>query len=289
MQTVAGIPFLKMNGLGNEIVVIDFRGSKSAMTSKLASAIAARPACHFDQLMVLHDPRTPGTASYVRIFNADGSEVAACGNGARCVAWVLSQRSGQTAPAIETKAGLLMTTINADGSITVDMGTPKFGWQEIPLAEPFHDTRNIELQVGPIDKPLLHTPSVVNVGNPHCIFWVDDVNVVDLARVGPMLEYHRLFPEQANISLAHVTSPVTITLKVWERGVGLTKACGTAACAAVVAAVRKLLTERRVTVTLPGGDLIVEWRADDHVLMTGPVELEHEGVLDAAALSAASA
>ena len=162
------------------------------------------------------------------------------------------------------------------------MGKPRFGWRDIPLAEPFHDTRTIELQIGPIDKPILHSPSVVNVGNPHAVFWVEDVGAYDLGRIGPMLENHPIFPERANISLAQVVVPTAITLRTWERGAGLTKACGSAACAAAVCAVRKKLTERRVTVTLPGGPLDIEWRADDHILMTGPVELEHEGVLDAA-------
>lgn len=162
------------------------------------------------------------------------------------------------------------------------MGTPRFGWQDIPLAEEFRDTRAIELQVGPIDAPIIHSPSVVNVGNPHCIFWVKSLDVIDLAAVGPMLEHHPMFPERANISLAHVTSRDALTLKVWERGVGLTRACGTAACAAAVCAARKRLTGRTVTVTLPGGDLLIEWReGDDHILMTGPVSYDFEGVLPA--------
>jgi diaminopimelate epimerase len=157
------------------------------------------------------------------------------------------------------------------------MGAPKFDWQDIPLVEAFHNTRSIELQVGPIDAPLIHTPSVVNVGNPHCIFWVDRLDIVNLGRVGPMLEHHRLFPDRANISLAHVTSRTSITLQTWERGAGLTRACGSAACAAAVCAVRKNLTERTVTVTVPGGPLLIEWTADDTILMTGPVADEFTG------------
>ena len=160
------------------------------------------------------------------------------------------------------------------------MGKPRFGWQDMPLAEAFHDTKTIELQIGPIEKPILHSPSVVNVGNPHAVFWVADVNAYDLARVGPMLEHHPMFPQRANISLAHVTSPSSITLRTWERGAGLTKACGSAACAAAVCAARKGLTQRLVTVTLPGGDLQIEWRADNEILMTGPVESEHDGALN---------
>ena len=179
---------------------------------------------------------------------------------------------------LETSAGLLDCVRIDEWTYQIDMGRPRLSWQEIPLAEEFADTRGIELQIGPIDAPVLHTPSVVNMGNPHAIFWVEDVNAYDLARFGPLLENHPIFPEKANISLAQVVSRSHIILKVWERGVGLTRACGSAACAAAVAAVRKDLTSRHVRISLPGGDLHIEWRAsDDHVLMTGPVELEFEG------------
>jgi diaminopimelate epimerase len=163
------------------------------------------------------------------------------------------------------------------------MGAPRFGWREIPLSEEFRDTRMIELQIGPIDAPVLHSPSVVNVGNPHCVFWVKDVEAHDLARLGPMLENHPMFPERANISLAQVTSPSSLTVRVWERGAGLTRACGTAACAAAVCAARKRLTGREAAVTLPGGVLDIAWREhDDHMLMTGPFAYEFDGVLEEA-------
>jgi diaminopimelate epimerase len=217
----------------------------------------------------------------MRIHNRDGGEVDACGNATRCVGWLLMGESGKDAATIETNAGLLRAfATGRPETIAVDMGTPKFGWRDIPLAEEFHDTRAIELQIGPIDKPVLHSPSVVSMGNPHAIFWVDDVEAYDLERFGPLLENHPMFPERANISLAHVTSPAAITVKTWERGAGITKACGTGACAVAVAAARKDLTGRHVTVTLPGGPLDVEWRGDDHVWMTGPVETEFEGTLD---------
>jgi diaminopimelate epimerase len=159
------------------------------------------------------------------------------------------------------------------------MGVPKFGWRDIPLAEAFADTRAIELQVGPIDKPILHSPSVANIGNPHAVFWVDNVADYDLGRLGPMLENHPLFPERANISLACVTGQGAITLRTWERGAGLTRACGSAACAAAVCAVRKGLTSRRVGVTLPGGRIDIEWGADGRIRMTGPIAFEYDGVL----------
>jgi diaminopimelate epimerase len=270
-----------MNGLGNEIVVVDLRGRREAFTAASAHAVAGRQGSHFDQMMVLHDPKYPGTEAYIRIYNTDGSEVEACGNGMRCVGWLVAGQTGRKALKFETKAGVLDVEVKDIAHITVDMGRPKFGWKDIPLAEAFHDTKTIELQIGPIDKPILHSPSVVNVGNPHAVFWVVDVNAYDLARIGPMLENHPIFPERANISVAHVTSPRAITLRTWERGAGLTMACGSAACAAAVCAARKGLTGRQVTVTLPGGPLLIEWTAGDRILMTGPVEQEHEGVLDA--------
>lgn len=267
-----------MNGLGNEIVVIDLRADTRVLSEADVRAIAAVPSSHFDQLMVLLKPKTPGTAAFVRIFNTDGSESAACGNGTRCIGWTEFERTGKKSQHFETKAGLLDVTVADIDHITVDMGEPRFRWDEIPLAEPFHDTRHIELQIGPIDNPVLHSPSVVNVGNPHAIFWVDDVMAYDLGRFGPMLENHPIFPERANISLAHIAARDAITLRVWERGTGLTKACGTAACAAAVAAMRLGLTGRTVTVTLPGGPLVVTLTPENRILMTGPVEFEHDGL-----------
>lgn len=284
MSASATIPFVKMNGLGNEIVVVDLRASPKVFTAEEAAAIAADRPSRFDQMMVLHPPATPGSESFVRIYNADGSEAGACGNGMRCVAWWLAQALGRDAFKVETTAGILDAIVRSTEAITVDMGEPRFAWQDIPTAEEFRDTRAIELQIGPIDNPVLHSPSVVNVGNPHAIFWVEDVNAYDLARLGPMLENHPIFPERANISLAHVTSREAITLRTWERGAGLTQACGSAACAAAVSAARKKLTDRKVVVTLPGGPLTIEWAENNHILTTGPVEFEYEGAIDLAKL-----
>jgi diaminopimelate epimerase len=277
MSDVATIPYVKMNGLGNEILVVDLRGRRTRLTTSQVRHVAAEPRARFDQMMVLHEPRTPGTEAFVRIYNADGSEVSACGNGTRCIGWQIAEATGRRAIRFETLAGLLEVRVESIERITVDMGSPRFAWNEIPLAEPFDDTRNIELQIGPIDNPVLHSPCVVNVGNPHAIFWVQDVNAYDLGRFGPMLENHPIFPERANISLAAVTSPSAITLRTWERGAGLTKACGTAACAAAVCAARKGLTGRKVTVTLPGGPMVIEWTAQNRILMTGSVQVEHSG------------
>jgi diaminopimelate epimerase len=294
MSALANHAFVKMNGLGNEIVVVDLRappGAAGAITAADARAAAQPGGAPYDQLMTLQTPRTPGTDAYVRIYNNDGSEAGACGNGMRCVAELLFRETGKTALTFETRAGLLNCWKGEEPHVsTVDMGVPRFAWNEIPLAEEFRDTRAIELQIGPIDKPILHSPSVVNMGNPHAVFWVDDVEPYDLGKIGSLLENHPMFPERANISLAAIKARDHIVLRTWERGAGLTKACGSAACAAAVAAARLKRTERRVTVSLPGGDLRIEWRArDDHVLMTGPVEYEYAGTFDPALFAAAGA
>jgi diaminopimelate epimerase len=278
----SGLPFRKMSGLGNEILVVDLRGGRAFdLSPSVVQAIAKQPLSHFDQMMVLSEPRSLGTQAYVRIYNADGSEAEACGNGMRCIGWLEAEQTGRRALEFETRAGRLQVDVAGREHIRVDMGAPKFGWRDIPLAEAFADTRAIELQVGPIDKPILHSPCVANVGNPHAVFWVEDVAAYDLGRIGPMLERHPLFPERANISLAKVTNSDAITLRTWERGAGLTRACGSAACAATVCAARKGLTGRHVLVTLPGGPIDIEWGEDDHIRMTGPVEFAYDGTLDA--------
>ena len=280
-RSVDGVPFLKMNGLGNQIIVVDMRGRADRVAPSAAIALNGTPGTGFDQIMAIHDPRTPGTFSYVEIINADGSRAQACGNGMRCVVQALTAEQGRHRFTFETVAGLLFGEELEDGLITVDMGTPKFAWYEIPLAEEFMDTRQIELQIGPIEAPVLHSPSVASMGNPHATFWVqDDVWSYALDRFGPMLENHPIFPERANISIAQVVAPDRIILRTWERGAGLTEACGTAACAAAVNGARTRRTGRNVTVTLPGGDLRIAWRDDDHVVLTGPAELEWTGMVD---------
>jgi diaminopimelate epimerase len=269
------VEFARMNGLGNEIIVADMRGRADRIAPAAAIALNGDPAMKFDQIMAIHDPRTGGTDNYVSIINSDGSPAQACGNGMRCVVQALAAETGRKDFLFETVAGILDAHEHADGLISVDMGKPRFGWQEIPLAEEFRDTRMIELQVGPIDAPVLHSPSVVSMGNPHAIFWVkDDVWDYALDRFGPLLENHPIFPERANISIVRVMSPEHLVMRTWERGAGLTRACGTAACAAAVSAARTGRTGRRVRVTVPGGDLLIEWRGDDHVVMTGPAEME---------------
>jgi diaminopimelate epimerase len=285
MGALANHAFVKMNGIGNEIVVVDLRagGAKGTMIAAEEARAAASPSgAPYDQLMAIYPARTPGTDGYIRIFNNDGSEAGACGNGMRCVADYVVKHGGKGTLTFETTSGIVNCWKGEDGLFTVDMGRPRFAWNEIPLAEEFRDTRMIELQVGPIDKPVLHSPSVVNMGNPHAIFWVDDVNAYDLERFGPLLENHPIFPERANITLAHIVDREHIVMRTWERGAGLTKACGSAACATAVAAARLKRTNRKVQMTLPGGELRIEWRDDDHVLMTGPVEFEFEGKFDSA-------
>lgn len=285
------LAFTKMQGAGNDFVVLDCTRQPFDLDSSQLKKIADR---HFgvgcDQVLVVERPRDPAADFRYRIFNADGSEVEACGNGMRCVGWTVAEATGRRALKFETKAGVLEVGVAGIGCITVDMGRPRFGWQDIPLARPVNDTMAVELRASPLDEAILHSPSVVNVGNPHAVFWVDDVEAYDLAALGPMLETHPIFPERANISLACVTSPTAIVLRTWERGAGLTRACGSAACAAAVASARLDRTGRAATVTLPGGDLAIDWRArDEHVLMTGPVAYEYEGRFDPALFAAAGA
>lgn len=282
--------FLKMNGLGNDFVVLDLRREPLALTDALARAIADRDkGIGCDQLITIEEPRHGGDA-FMGIRNQDGGTVEACGNAARCIGKLILDETGKDAVVIETLGGDTVATRADGGNITVDMGAPRLRWDEIPLSEEFQDTRGIELEIGPLGNPIMHSPGVVNVGNPHAVFFVEDADAIDLERSGPMLEHHPLFPERANISVAQVLSPTHLKLRTWERGVGLTRACGTAACAATVAAIRRRKTEREITVSLPGGDLTVEWReADNHIYMTGPVMLDYEGELDPALLSGAAA
>lgn len=276
---ISSAPFAKMNGIGNEITVLDLRASPLRLDTAKARMIAAEPLTAFDQLMTIEPPRTAGSDAFMHIFNTDGSLSGACGNGTRCVGLVLAEESGRHDFVLETSAGLLTVKAESAARITVDMGRPRFAWHEIPLAEPVDDTRALSMDWGVSEAPMLRSPSLVNIGNPHAIFWVDDLTSIDLARIGPILERHPLFPERANISLAVQTGPDALRLLVWERGAGMTRACGSAACAAAVAAARTGRTGRQVAVTLPGGTLDILWRADDQILMTGAAEFEYGGRL----------
>ncbi len=272
--------FAKMNGLGNEIAVLDAREHPLTLNASAVQALATpEKGIGFDQLMVLLPPRNPLADVYTEIWNADRSKVAACGNGSRCVAWYVMREMNRENLVIETEAGLLGAVSVGPNMISVDMGAPIFEWELIPMSERM-DTMRIELQVGPIDDPILHGPGVVNMGNPHCVFFVQDAELAPVEAVGPMIEYHPLFPERTNVGFAEIVARDHIRLRVWERGAGLTKACGTGACAALVAAVRRRLCDRSAKVQVDGGMLQIEWReSDNHVIMTGAVALESEGNL----------
>lgn len=275
------MPFAKMNGLGNQIIVADRRTLAQGVTVDAAVALADSNAIPFDQLMEISPPNGEGVDHAIRILNSDGSPAGACGNGTRCVVEFLRQEVDKPDWIFNIMGNSVSAVANADGTVTVDMGVPRFEWQDIPLEEEFGDTTGIELQIGPIDEPVLHTPSVANIGNPHAVFWVDDdPENYDLHLFGPMLENHPIFPDRANITVAQVISETHVHARTWERGAGLTQACGSAACATLVCGVRKELLQRKATVSLPGGDLVLEWDGHDHVQMTGPVEFEFSGNLD---------
>lgn len=275
--------FCKMNGLGNDFAVFDMRSSGLALSSAQAKRIADRKnGIGCDQIIEIRP--SSGADAFMRILNADGSEVDACGNATRCVAALLSKEKSRADIVIETGAGLLASVVNPDGAVTVDMGAPSLEWNEIPLARPFSDTVSLEVSFDDGSGGALREPAAVNVGNPHVVFIVENADAYDLAKIGPAIEHDPLFPEAVNVSLVQILSRNAIRLRVWERGAGATQACGTAACAAAVATIRKGLTDRAVTVSLPGGDLNIEWRAEDgHILMTGPWTLDYEGVCELAA------
>ncbi len=269
------VPFMKMHGLGNDFVVLDARDAPIALEATGARALSDRhTGVGCDQVIVLEPPHHPSAQLLMRIRNPDGSEAEACGNATRCVAWLLGRETGESRVRIETVAGLLQAEIQGDGRIAVDMGPARTDWREIPLAHAA-DTACVDLALGS-----LSTPVCTNIGNPHATFFVDDVEAVDLTALGPMLENHPMFPQRANIGVAAICNRREIRLRVWERGAGITRACGTAACAAVVAAHRRGHAERCAVVTLDGGSLDIRWRDDGHVIMTGPAALSFEGTFN---------
>lgn len=269
-----GLPFLKMHGLGNDFVVLDARAHAIALGAARVAAIADRhTGVGCDQLILIEPAKSATADAWMSIYNADGSEVGACGNATRCVAWLLMRQSGQAGAVIETRAGLLDAEARPGGQVAVDMGPARLDWRDIPLARPI-DTLHLGIVAGPLTDPV-----GVGMGNPHAVFFVDDVDAVDLSRLGPILEHDPLFPERANIEIVQVLAPGRLRMRVWERGAGITQACGTGACATLVAAARRGLSPRQAQVVLDGGALEIEWLADDHVLMTGPVALAYSGHL----------
>ncbi|MEP3654495.1 MAG: diaminopimelate epimerase [Litorimonas sp.] len=277
--------FLIMNGAGNRFGVFDARKAPDFALSDAQTIEIAKPGGKImgdkgaDQIVILRAPKSPGADIFMEIRNQKGFEVDACGNATRTTAWLHMRDAETDTCVVETNDGLLYCTRAGDYAIAVDMGPPKLEWDQIPLEEPMH-THHIDVKLGPIDDPVLSNPGAVSMGNPHCVFFVEDFEQVKPHLAGPMIEFHPLFPEQANVGFAKIEAEDRIRLKVWERGVGMTLACGTGACAAVVAAHRQKRTGRDVTVDVDGGTLHIHWReADDHVIMTGPVELESEGTI----------
>jgi diaminopimelate epimerase len=274
--------FLKMHGCGNDFVVFDERAGSLGLTPRRAAAIAdRRTGVGCDQFIAVEPPPPDSNAdAFMRIRNPDGAEAGACGNATRCVAAILAGETGRHTQVIRTASGNLCSEALPDGRVRVDMGPARLDWPDIPLARPM-DTLHLDLAPGP-----LADPAAASMGNPHATFFVADVARLPVAELGPRLEQDPLFPERANISFAEILAPDRIRLRVWERGAGLTRACGSGACAALVNAHRRGLTGRRATLVMDGGELEIEWREDGHVLMTGPVATSFIGEIDLAAYPA---
>ena len=271
-------PFVRMNGAGNDFVVVNALETPFAPTADQARAIADRAAGQGCDQLIAIEP-SPTADAFMRVWNADGGQVETCGNALRCVGWLLMQSTGKDSVIIDTLAGPTTATRAGDRRVKVDMGAPATDWTEIPLAEEM-DTRGIELQVGPIDAPILHTPGAVSMGNPHVVFFTDRQDEAFVRGSGSLVEHHPLFPEGVNVGFANVLAPDRIRLRVWERGAGLTKACGTGACAALVATARRGLTGRHAVIEADGGELEIDWdETTGHVFMTGPIEIEGTGTL----------
>jgi diaminopimelate epimerase len=270
-------PFLKMNGLGNDFVVVEARSAPFEPSAEAVRAIADRTTgIGCDQLIVIEPGE--GVDARVRFWNSDGEEIAACGNGTRCVGWLLMQASGKDHAVMESRAGMLVASRAGERLVSVDMGAPGLGWADIPLARE-QDTRALDVTLSD-DPTLANPPGAVSMGNPHVVFFVEDIDAAPVTTAGPAIEHHPLFPQAVNVGFAQVMSRERIRLRVWERGAGLTQACGTGACAALVAAARRDLTDRSAVLELDGGELLIEWRAsDDHVIMTGPAAVDFAGEL----------
>ncbi len=270
-------PFIKMHGLGNDFMILDARTHPVRLAARQVRALAnRRTGVGFDQMITMEPSQSADVL--MRIHNADGGEVEACGNAARCVATLVMAEMSKDAVTIDSTGGRLNAMAGDDDQVTVDMGVPRLDWQDIPLAREM-DTLHLDVSAGGLSGGVS-----VNMGNPHAVFFVDDVTAIDLTTVGPVLEHNALFPDRANISAAHVRTDGHIRLRVWERGVGITQACGTAACATRVAAARRELAPRWGPVELDGGTLTIKWRDDDHVYMTGPVSTAYHGSFDLADL-----
>ena len=279
IMTQAPRPYIRMNGAGNAFIVVQAfeEGFHPTQDQVRALCDPASPTGGCDQLIGVEPSETAD--AFMRVWNADGSMVQTCGNALRCVGWLLLEATDKEEVVIDTLGGPTTARRAGDHQVTVDMGQPRLDWTEVPLAEEM-DTRGIELQVGPIDAPLLHTPGAVSMGNPHVVFFTDRQDDAFVRGSGSLIEHHPLFPQGVNVGFAKVIDRDHIRLRVWERGAGLTLACGTGACAALVATARRGLTERKATVVVDGGELTIDWdEASGHVFMTGPVEVERTGFL----------
>lgn len=269
------IPFTKMHGLGNDFVMLDLRAGGDMPGADAARAIAdRRRGIGCDQIVLIGAATDPAADLRLQFLNADGSESGACGNGTRCAAAMLMRTAGHDKLVMETSGGLLEAKNAANGSLTVDMGPAHLDWRDIPLAREA-DTLKLDIAIGP-----LHDPAAVGMGNPHCVFFVDDAEDIELEALGPQIEHHPMFPARTNVEVATVVDEERIRLRVWERGAGLTLACGSGACATLVAASRRGLTGRKAELMMDGGTLTAEWRDDGHVLLTGPVATSFTGMFD---------
>ncbi len=272
-MTIVPLPFRKMHGLGNDFVVLDARSRALDLSEAQVRRISDRhTGVGCDQFIIIRPPRDPKADAFMEIRNCDGAEVEACGNATRCIAKILTDETGRDRVTIQTVAGLLLGE-RADRGYTVDMGEARTDWQAIPLAREC-DTLHV-----PLDRSDVPAPVATNIGNPHATFFVDDAEAVDLAAIGPGLEHHPMFPARANVGFASLSAPDTLRLRVWERGVGITRACGSAACAAVVASVRRGLTGRSIRIDMDGGPLFLEWLENGHVLMTGSATEVYQGTI----------
>jgi diaminopimelate epimerase len=265
-------PFRKMHGAGNDFVVMDARaGALPLSPARIAALADRRTGIGCDQFITLEAPLGEGVDVFMRIHNNDGSESGTCGNATRCVGLLVREESGGDAIVVQTISGKLPVVFGA-GGVTADMGEARFGWQEIPLSE----------EADTLTLPIDGTPAAASMGNPHATLFVADLGAAPVTTLGPALERHPIFAERANIGFAQVVASDRIRLRVWERGTGLTRACGSGACAALVNAHRRGLVGRRAVMELDGGELTIEWRLDGHVLMTGPAVLAFQGSVDLA-------
>jgi diaminopimelate epimerase len=276
------VQFAKMNGIGNQILVVDMRGRKDVITPEAAIALDQHIETKFDQIMAIHDAQNTTTDNYIHILNSDGSNAEACGNGTRCVVtWLNQFAANLTSRDFDTLGGLRKTIAHEDGTVSVDMGTPKFNWQDIPISEPIEDTRKINLQYPLEGDALISAPALASMGNPHVTFFTQKpIAEYPITELGPFFEDHPLFPNRVNVTIAHVFNPKAIEMVTWERGAGLTLACGSGACAAVVNGIRRGFLDHQVDVTMPGGILNIVWQDDDHIIMRGATEFEFSGSLN---------